>query len=54
VSFQVHLLGKSHDTFEQWTKTFTKALISASKRKLPIRKSPRNYPRVALPRRPKT
>ncbi|QDS92763.1 Transposase DDE domain protein [Roseimaritima multifibrata] len=54
LSFQDHLLRKSCDTFEEWQLAFTSALISASKRKLPVRKEPRNYPRIAHPRRPKT
>ncbi|UUO08793.1 IS4 family transposase [Blastopirellula sp. J2-11] len=54
VTFQVQLLRKSYETFEQWSTAFTKALVSASKRTLPNRKSPRSYPRVAHPRRAKT
>lgn len=54
VTFQHHLLWRECETFEQWQVAFTKALLSASKRKLPNRKSPRNYPRIAHPRRPKT
>jgi hypothetical protein len=54
LSFQDHLLRKSYDTFEQWQAAFTAALISASKRKLPNRKAPREYPRIAHYRRPKT
>lgn len=54
LSFQDHLLRKQCETFEQWQMAFTKALVSASKRRLPARKAPREYPRVAHSRRPKT
>lgn len=54
LSFQDHLLRKHCDTFEQWQAAFTSALISASKRTQPIRKEPRDCPRIAHPRRPKT
>lgn len=54
LSFQDHLLRKECDTFEQWQLAFTGAMVSASKRRLPVRKEPRDYPRLAHPRRPKT
>lgn len=54
LSIQTRLLGTSCKTFEQWQAAFTAALISASKRKLPNRKAPREYPRIAHYRRPKT
>lgn len=54
LSFQDHLLRKQCKTFEQWQLAFTSALLSASKRKHPVRKEPRDYPRIAHPRRPKT
>ena len=54
LSFQDHLLRKQCETFEQWQFAFTKALLSASKRKHPHRKEPRDYPRIAHTRRPKT
>lgn len=54
LSFQDHLLRKQCETFEQWQLAFTSAMVSASKRRLPVRKEPRDYPRIAHPRRPKT
>ena len=54
ISFQDHLLRAKCETYEQWQAAYAKGLLSASKRKLPIRKEPRDYPRVAHPRRPKT
>ena len=54
LSFQDHLLRKHCETFEQWQVAFTSALISASKRLHPVRKKPRDYPRIAHHRRPKT
>ena len=54
LSFQDHVLRANCETFEQWQIAYTKGLVSASKRKLPIRKEPRDYPRVAHPRRQKT
>jgi len=54
LSFTDHLLRKQCDTFDQWQAAFESAILSASKRKLPIRKEPRSYPRVAHSRRPKT
>ena len=54
LTFQHHLLYAPPQTFEQWQTTYAAALVSAADRKLPNRKSPRSYPRVAHPRRPKT
>lgn len=54
ISFNDHLLRRECHTFEQWQIAFTKALVSASRRKLPNRKQPRDYPRAAYPRRQKT
>ena len=54
LSFNDHLLRKQCTTFEQWQMAFTAAIVSASKRKLPVRKTPRDYPRVAHPRRQKS
>ena len=53
-SFREILLYGQSKTFDEWLVTYTRALISASKRLLPNRKTPRSYPRVAHPRRPKT
>jgi hypothetical protein len=54
VSFQTHLLLKNEESFEGWELLIAKALVSASKRKLPNRSKPRSYPRKAHPRRPKS
>jgi hypothetical protein len=53
-SFREILLYGQSKTFDEWIVTYTRALISASKRLLPNRNTPRSYPRVAHPRRPKT
>ena len=53
-SFREILLYSQSKSSEEWIMTYTRALVSASKRLLPIRKKPRSYPRVAHPRRPKT
>lgn len=53
-SFREILLYSQNKTFDQWLVTYTRALISASKRRLPNRETARSYPRVAHPRRPKT
>lgn len=50
---EILLYGKS-TTFDEWLVTYTQAIISASQRLLPNRKTARSYPRVAHPRRPKT
>lgn len=54
LSLEDHLLRKQCETFQQWHTAFANALVSASKRLLPIRKEPRNYPRIAHSRRTKT
>ena len=54
LSFQDHLLRRSCETAQQWQVAFKKALASASKRKHPIRKKPRSYPRIAHSRRQKS
>ncbi len=53
-TFQYNLLRKDLDTLEQWRLEYNRALVSASGRKLPNRKSDRSYPRLAHPRRQKT
>ena len=54
LTFQHHLLYAPPQSFEQWQATYAAALVSAANRKLPNRPSPRSYPRLAHPRRPKT
>lgn len=54
LTFQDHLLRSSANSLDEWRETYTKALISASRRLLPNRKNPRNYPRTAHPRRQKS
>ena len=41
-------------SFDDWLERYAEALYRASQKKLPQRKAPRNYPRKAHPRRPKT
>jgi hypothetical protein len=53
-SFKDHLLLKTEEDFESWEVRYARALVSASKRKLPNRNKPRSYPRKAHPRRPKS
>lgn len=53
-SFQNHLLKQNQETFQGWEIRMAAALVSASNRKLPIRRKPRSYPRQAHPRRPKS
>lgn len=53
-SFRDRLLLKEPATLSEWHDLYTAALISASKRKLPNRSTPRSYPRRAHPRRPKS
>lgn len=53
-TFQYDLLYKDFSTWEQWTFAYHKALVSASGKKLPNRKAPRSYPRIAHTRRQKT
>jgi hypothetical protein len=52
--FKNALLLQPACTVEAWLERYAKALHRASKRKHPQRKAPRNYPRKAHPRRPKT
>lgn len=55
LSFQTHLLGKDENlSYEQWLSAYQEALISASNRRLPNRKKPRSYPRLAHPRAQKS
>ncbi len=54
LTFQHHLLYAPSQSFEQWQVTYAGALVSAANRKLPNRPSPRSFPRMAHPRRPKT
>lgn len=54
LSFRYHLLYALPRSFEEWQTTYAAALESASKRRLPNRTKPRNYPRQAHPRRPKS
>jgi len=53
-TFQYDLLFNDFSTMEQARLAFHKALVSASGRKLPNRKRPRSYPRVAHTRRQKS
>lgn len=53
-TFQYDLLFKDFRTMEEARLAFQKALASAAGRKLPNRKAPRNYPRVAHTRRQKS
>lgn len=54
LSFQDHLLRRTCETFQQWQAAFKKGLASAAKRKHPVRKKPRDYPRIAHTRRQKS
>jgi hypothetical protein len=54
LDFQYVLLRKDFTTVQQWTLAYHKALVDASNRKLPNRKKPRSYPRVAHTRRQKS
>lgn len=53
-SFRFGLLLKEPKTFVEWMRLYSDALNRAGKRKHPNRKEPRDYPRQAHPRRPKT
>ncbi len=53
-TFRSALLFKEPRSFQEWQAMFSRALLRAGKRKLPHRKEPREYPRQAHPRRPKT
>lgn len=54
LSFQDHLLRRSCETFRQWQAAFKKGLSSAAKRRHPVRKKPRDYPRIGYARRQKS
>lgn len=54
LTFRHHLLYAPPQTFAKWQETYAAALISAADRKLPNRKRPRSYPRMAHTRRPKS
>lgn len=54
LDFQYGLLRKELTTLEQWSLAYHKTLVDASARKLPTRKEPRSYPRVAHTRRQKS
>ena len=54
LDFQTGLLRKELMTLEQWTLAYNKTLVDASNRKLPNRKQPRSYPRIAHTRRQKS
>ncbi len=53
-SFRDRLLLQKPQSLSEWEDLYTVALISASNRKLPNRRKPRSYPRIAHPRRPKS
>ncbi|QEG39466.1 IS4 family transposase [Roseimaritima ulvae] len=53
-TFRYDLLYKDFNTLEEWNLAYQGALVSASGRKLPNRKEPRSYPRLAHARRQKT
>lgn len=54
LDFQYGLLRKNFTTLEQWTQAYHQTVVAASARTLPIRKKPRNCPRVAHTRRQKS
>jgi hypothetical protein len=53
-TFQDHLLRKELSSYADWKNAFEGALKSASRRRLPNRSKPRNYPRTSHPKRQKT
>jgi hypothetical protein len=53
-TFRSGLLLKEPRSYEEWLALYSRALVRASKRKHPNRKAPRDYPRQAHSRRPKT
>lgn len=53
-TFQDRLLLQPHCSFEEWLERYAEALFRASEKKHPNRPAPRNSPRKAHPRRPKT
>lgn len=54
VIFQDHLLLGDEKDFDGWRNRFTRALLLAGQKRLPLRSKPRSYPRKAHPRRPKS
>jgi hypothetical protein len=54
LTFRYELLFCGATTEQQWLECYTAALIGASQRRLPNRKTPRNCPRQAHPRRQKS
>jgi hypothetical protein len=54
LEFRLGLLFQKPATLQQWLDNYTRALVSASKRRLPKRKEARSCPRQAHPRAPKT
>lgn len=54
VTFKDELLLQPACTLAEWIDRYDEALWHASQHKLPNRKHPRNYPRQAHPRRPKS
>lgn len=53
-TFRYELLMKECPSFHEWMDLYAKALAIASRMKLPVRKKPRSYPRIAHPRHSKT
>lgn len=53
-TFRSGLLLKEPRSYDEWLALYARALVRAGKRKHPQRKAPRDYPRQAHPRRPKT
>lgn len=53
-AFQLDLLNKERSTFAEWEALFERALVVASKFKLPNRRKPRSYPRISYQRRAKS
>lgn len=53
-TFRSGLLLKEPRSVTDWLELYSRALLRAGKRKHPNRKKPREYPRQAHPRRPKT
>lgn len=54
ITFQYELLQAEIESLEVGQLIYARALINASKRRLPRRKTVRRYPRIALPRRKKS
>jgi hypothetical protein len=53
-TFRSALLLKEPRSYDEWQALYARALVRAGKRKHPQRKAPRDYPRQAHPRRPKS